>query len=396
MSQLETQTISYCVGIATYNNARTLAKVIGDTLNYSENVVVVNDGATDETPEILASFGERITVINHPKNMGKGMALRTAFDWAREKNFDNIITIDSDGQHFPEDIPLFLQAISKEENTLLIGARNMNQDHIPGKSSFGNRFSNFWFWFETGIKLDDTQSGFRLYPVGKMEKRKYWTRKFEFEIEVIVKAAWEGIPVKNIPVQIHYDSPDVRISHFRPFQDFTRISILNTVLVILAFLWYIPIRFTRKLTRKNIQKFIQQQLLNPDESVMLKSTSVGFGIFMGIFPIWGYQLLVGIPLAHFMKMNKALFIVAANISIPPLIPVIIFFSYEMGSFFIAEPMAFNFDKGLTLHFIHENFIQYLIGAIALSFTSGILAFFVTYISVFMARFIRKKKDKSQE
>lgn len=389
MSQSETP-ISVCVGIATYNNDRTLAKVVGDTLTYAENVVVVNDGATDKTPEILASFGDRIKVINHPQNMGKGMALRTAIDWARQTGFENLITIDSDGQHFPEDIPHFLQAIRQEPGTLLIGARNMNQDHIPDKSSFGNRFSNFWFWFETGIKLDDTQSGYRLYPIGKMKKRKYWTRKFEFEIEVIVKAAWEGIPVKNIPVQIHYDSPDVRISHFRPLQDFTRISILNTVFVILALLWYIPIRFTRKLTRENIQKFIQQQLLNPDESIMLKASSVGFGIFMGIFPIWGYQLLVGISLAHLMKLNKALFIVAANISIPPLIPVIIYLSYELGSQFIAEPTELNFDKGITLQFIHENFVQYLVGAVALSFTGGILAFILTYVSIFLSRFKRSK------
>jgi uncharacterized protein (DUF2062 family) len=111
---------------------------------------------------------------------------------------------------------------------------------------------------------------------------------------------------------------------------------------------------------------------------------------MGIFPIWGYQLLVGISLAHLMKLNKALFVVAANISIPPLIPIIIYLSYELGSLFIAEPTELNFDKGITLQFIHENIVQYLVGAVALSFTGGVLAFLVTYISVFISRFNRNQ------
>lgn len=380
--------LNFCVAIATYNNEKTLQKIVADSLLYAKHVVVVNDGSTDGTAEILKGFGNQITVLDHGENKGKGQALRTAFEWARTENFDHLISIDSDGQHFPADIPKFLEEIASNGNALLIGSRNMDQDHIPGKSSFGNRFSNFWFRFETGIKLQDTQSGFRLYPLAKMKKRRYWTTKFEFEIEVIVKAAWEGIPVKNIPIQIHYDIGDERISHFRPFQDFSRISVLNTVLVILALLYYIPMRFTRKLTRENIKKFIRTQLLNSSESNLKKSGSIGFGVFMGIFPIWGYQLLVGIPLAHFFKMNKALFIVAANISIPPMIPFIIYGSYLVGGYFVNDPTDLNFDSGISLQLIHENFVQYFIGAIALAFIAGIVAFVLSFTTVFISRKFR--------
>ncbi len=387
--------INYCVAIATYNNDKTLESVVAKSLIYADNVLVVNDGSTDNTQSILSGFGDKINLVSHEQNQGKGQALRTAFDWARKNGFDYLISIDSDGQHFPEDIPIFLQAISQHGEALLIGSRNMNQDHIPGKSSFGNKFSNFWFWFETGIKLEDTQSGFRIYPLAAMKVRRYWTTKFEFEIEVIVKAAWEGIPVKNVPVQIHYDSKETRISHFRPFRDFTRISVLNTVLVTLALLYHIPRRFTKKLTRENIRIFVQTQLLNKDESIGKKAASVGFGFFMGIFPIWGYQLLVGIPLAHLLKMNKSLFIVAANISIPPLIPVIIYFSYQLGGFIVAEPMELNFDTDLNLEFIHNNFMQYLYGAVALSTVAGISAFCLTYLTVFISRFGRSKKSNNK-
>ena len=98
----------------------------------------------------------------------------------------------------------------------------MTQEGVPKKSSFGNKFSNFWFWFETGIKLEDTQSGYRLYPLKTIPKN-YFTRKFEFEIEVIVRSAWNGVAVKNVPIKVLYD-PSERVSHFRPFKDFTRIE----------------------------------------------------------------------------------------------------------------------------------------------------------------------------
>jgi len=131
---------------------------------------------------------------------------------------------------------------------LLIGNRNMGQDGIPKKSSFGNNFSNFWFWFETGIKLDDTQSGYRLYPLKYIPKN-YFTKKFEFEIEVIVRTAWKGIPVKNVPIKILYD-PNERVSHFRPFKDFTRISILNTILVVITLFYIKPRDFFRSFKKK--------------------------------------------------------------------------------------------------------------------------------------------------
>ena len=130
----------------------------------------------------------------------------------------------------------------------------MNQESVPGKSSFGNKFSNFWFNLETDIKLPDTQSGYRVYPVKAMENINFFTRKFEFEIEVIVRAAWAGIDVMAIPVKVYYPPAGERVSHFRPFNDFTRISILNTVLVFLTFFWIKPRNFYRSIKKKTLGK----------------------------------------------------------------------------------------------------------------------------------------------
>ena len=110
---------------------------------------------------------------------------------AKKEGFRYAITIDSDGQHFASDIPCFIEAIEKEPDTLLVGARNLASDNMPGKNTFANKFSNFWFRLETGLKLEDTQSGYRLYPLRKMDVQSCWyTAKYEFELEAIVFAAW--------------------------------------------------------------------------------------------------------------------------------------------------------------------------------------------------------------
>lgn len=238
-----------CVLIPTYNNARTLQDVIESVLKHTSRIVVVNDGSTDETKNILEKF-PAIHVVSLPENKGKGNALRTGFSAAVEKGYERVITIDSDGQHFAEDIPFFFEKLRENPDALIVGARNMNADSIPGKSSFGYRVSNFWFRFETGIALPDTQSGFRLYPVRQLQGLNFFTTKYEFEIEVLVRAAWSGIPVVSVPIRVFYAQGKDRVTHFRPFTDFTRVGLLHVWLVILTVCWYFPQRFFNRIKKK--------------------------------------------------------------------------------------------------------------------------------------------------
>jgi glycosyltransferase involved in cell wall biosynthesis len=238
-----------CVLIPTFNNAATLGHVIEGVLNYTNQVIVVNDGSTDGTSSMLSQY-DSLVVVSYESNRGKGYALRQGFKHAVAAGYDYAITIDSDGQHYPEDLPNFEAALEAHPNAIIIGARNMDHASVPGKSSFGNNFSNFWFRVETGVKLSDTQSGYRLYPIRALEKFRFITRKYEFEIEVLVRAAWSGIEVLNIPVRVFYPEKEKRVSHFRPFKDFTRISILNTFLVTIALLYIIPRNFLRGIKKK--------------------------------------------------------------------------------------------------------------------------------------------------
>jgi glycosyltransferase involved in cell wall biosynthesis len=238
------KSLNCCVVIPTYNNVKTLERVILGVFEYAEDVIIVNDGATDGSDKIIDKFKERVTVITHNPNKGKGRALRNAFVKAKELGFDYIISIDSDGQHYPSDLPKFYDAIEKNKGAVIMGSRNMAQASVPGKSSFGNKFSNFWFKLETGISLPDTQTGYRAYPIKAATKRGYFTSKFEFEIEVLVKLAWRDCKIIPIPIEVLYD-PDERVSHFRPFWDFFRISCLNVYFVTLTVLWFFPRRMFR-------------------------------------------------------------------------------------------------------------------------------------------------------
>ena len=364
-----------CVLIPTYNNEKTLKRVIDGVLDYTGNIIAVNDGSTDTTPDILAQYPQ-ITVITLAENQGKGNGLKTGFRKAKELGYHYAITIDSDGQHYPDDIPVFVEALLQEkEDVLLIGNRNMSQDGIPKKSSFGNRFSNFWFWFETGIKLEDTQSGYRLYPLLKIPK-KYFTPKFEFEIEIIVRTAWRHVPVKNVPVKVLYD-PAERVSHFRPFKDFTRISILNTILVTITLFYIIPRNFVNNFKKKSFKRFIKEDVLESDGSNRIKAFSIALGVFIGLSPFWGFQTLLVISLSVLFKLNKVLAFVSSNVSLPPFIPFIIAASLFLGAPFVQGDSNI-LSQDLNFELVKNNLLQYVIGSFILSTTlssiSGIAVF----------------------
>ena len=369
-----------CVLIPTYNNAQTLSKVIGDVLEYTHSIIVVNDGSTDNTLQILQQFPD-IQSISYQQNKGKGWALRQGFDRARQQGYRYAISIDSDGQHFAKDLPGFLERAHQSPDAIIIGARNMEQKGVPGKSSFGHKFSNFWFKVETGIPAPDTQSGYRLYPSLLLKDIGFITRKYEFEIEVLVRAAWKGIKIEAIPVSVYYAPKESRISHFRPFKDFFRISVLNTILVFVTFLYIKPRNFFRALwNKKRRRQLLEDHLLSPQHSDEIKAISIAFGTFMGIVPIWGFQLAAAIFLSIVLKLNKTLVILTANISIPPMIPVIIFLSYKLGAYWMgADAFEMTFNRSITLQTIYNNLQQYIIGSITLAVVAGLTLGTLSYL-----------------
>lgn len=233
-----------CVVIPTYNNGGTIAMVVRETLKEISDVIVVNDGSTDDTSKILHSI-EGITTVEYTKNQGKGYALRKGFECALEMGFSYAITLDGDGQHYPSDIALFLKENQKHPGALIIGSRQLIGVQRSKGSSFANQFSNFWFYIQTGRRLADTQTGYRLYPLKKLHGLRLLTSRYEAELELIVFASWHGVEIVPIDIRVYYPPQEQRVSHFRPGKDFARISVLNMVLCFLAVVYGLPLRVYR-------------------------------------------------------------------------------------------------------------------------------------------------------
>lgn len=248
------QTHKICVVVPTYNNAGTLGHVIDDILTYTTDIIVVNDGSTDESTEILKSYSS-ITVVSYSRNKGKGHAIKEGFRKALSLGFDYAITIDSDGQHYAADIPLFVKTIVENPGAMVIGARDLSNVDINGKSSFANKFSNIWFTVQTGKKLTDTQTGYRAYPLKNIYGLNLLTSRYEAELELLVFAAWNGVRIISVPIQVYYPPQSERVSHFRPGPDFTRISILNTILCVGAVVYGLPARFRKSLVDRRLFNF---------------------------------------------------------------------------------------------------------------------------------------------
>lgn len=233
-----------CVVIPTYNNAGTIADVVRLTLEQCADVIVVNDGSSDGTKAILEAI-EGITVVTLPANQGKGSALKAGFREALKRGFSYAITLDGDGQHYPKDIATLLQANQAHPWALIVGSRRLEGVERSKGSSFANRFSNFWFWVQTGRRLPDTQTGYRLYPLKRLHGLRLLTSRYEAELELLVFASWHGVELVPVEIDVYYPPKDERVSHFRPGWDFARISLLNTVLCLLAVVYGLPLRLWR-------------------------------------------------------------------------------------------------------------------------------------------------------
>jgi len=215
--------VRVAIVIPVYNHEQRLEAVLNDCLQLGLPVFVVDDGSTDRTGTILGRFRD-ISVLRHEKNQGKGAALLTGFA-AAVRTSDWAVTLDADGQHHPADVEKLTGAIPEEMRPVIIGTRQgMSSKDVPWTSRFGRAFSNLWVWISGGPRVSDSQSGFRLYPLPETLHLPVAARRYQYEVEVLVRARQQNIPVLETPVRVVYQAKGERISHFRPFIDFCRNS----------------------------------------------------------------------------------------------------------------------------------------------------------------------------
>ncbi len=222
--------IDFSVIIPVYNHERTVGEVAEKALGLGAPVIVVDDGSTDGSYSRVSRI-DGVKVLRHVRNMGKGQALLTGFSEA-VKTSCWALTIDADGQHDPSDARFLLEAVPEGKRPVVIGARSgMSGGQVPWTSRFGREFSNFWVFLAGGPELTDSQSGFRLYPLPEALRLGVVARRYQFEVEILAKAGWKGVPVLEVPVSVDYAPCGERISHFRPFVDFVRNSNMFTRII---------------------------------------------------------------------------------------------------------------------------------------------------------------------
>ncbi len=384
------KTLKICVIILTYNNERTLKTVIDGLLEITKDLIIINNSATDATFRILKTYTE-ITQIFLTKNKGNGNALRIGFKKAEVLGYDFAVTLKPDGQYYLEDIAVFVNQLEFEtnKNLLLIGSTNRDQKTVSSRMSFTNKLSIFLYKLQTGIQLKNTQSGFRLYPLNELNNIKFFTTKSEFEIETIVKAAWRGISVKNVPVNVSID-PQERATHLKSIKGFLRISLLNTWFILVAFLYIKPRNLIREFREKGIRRFIKEEILGNNESPLKSAQAMALGVFIGLTPLWGFHTILVLSLAVLFKLNKAISFAFTNVSFPPFIPFTVYAGIMIGNYVLGEPTDYSFaDFEENFEFV-KSLKTYVVGSFILASVVSFMVGIVAYLLLFL--YAKKKHD----
>ncbi|MBK8270881.1 MAG: glycosyltransferase family 2 protein [Planctomycetes bacterium] len=217
------------VAIPVFNEQRYVADVLGKIIEQGHDVLVIDDGSTDGTPDILRQF-DGISVIRHPENRGYGQSMIDAFDYASREGYDWIITIDCDEQHEPELIPEFIERAMTDDVDVVSGSRYLmampGNTPAPGDRRHINMYVNELLKERLGLELTDSFCGFKAYRVTAMDRLCLSIPGYAFPMQFWVQAVRSGLRVVELPVPLIYndpnrhfggilDDPQARLQHYR-------------------------------------------------------------------------------------------------------------------------------------------------------------------------------------
>ncbi|MFH1202255.1 MAG: glycosyltransferase family 2 protein [Candidatus Omnitrophota bacterium] len=202
-----------CVLIPSYNEEKTIGGIVKKVRALELDVIVVDDGSSDNTEKAAKEAGA--LVISHPKNHGKGFALRNGFTYTLGQDYEAVITMDGDGQHDVQDIKKFLKATeSNPQLGVIVGNRMLNTKDMPFIRFLTNIFMSFVISMFSRQEIADTQCGFRLVRRAVLENIRLFTSNFEIESEILIRAGRLGYKISSIPIQTIYLTKSSKISPF--------------------------------------------------------------------------------------------------------------------------------------------------------------------------------------
>ncbi|HSZ57225.1 MAG TPA: DUF2062 domain-containing protein [Tepidisphaeraceae bacterium] len=318
----------------TYNNAGTLAGVLSGVARLGLPILIVDDGSTDATRQVLRDWlaehtSHDATVLTHSHNRGKAAALRTAFAQAMKLGHTHAVTIDTDAQHDPRCIPRMIEIARESPEAYVLGVRNCRTAGYPRRSRLGRRLSNLLIRLECGLKVADSQCGLRVYPLELVKTVTCRAHRFSYEAEMITRAGWSGCPVIEVPVNTSYLPAGKRVSHFDPWWDTIRGIGTHARLIVRAIM-PVPHRKYRpagKLLRKRVTAREILRWLNPlrawrevREGAINRTefaAALAVGVFVANLPVYPFQTALCLYLARRLHLNPLAVLAGSQISTPP-------------------------------------------------------------------------------
>ena len=387
-----------------HNNDGTLADVVRRIRAQGLPLIVVNDGSTDTTAAVLSALVRAdggITVLTHARNRGKAAALRTGFAAAIEAGYTHAVTIDTDGQLDPEQIPSMLSVARRSPHALVIGQRDENSGDYPTRSRIGRHASNLFVWMESGVRVSDSQCGFRVYPLQFIKTVRCPAGRYGFETEIITRAGWAGVPVTGATVRCRYFPRERAVSHYRPFLDSFRSVPMHFRLMVRALI-PVPHRARVPETGKPLWRRIidwlnpmpaLRQLREDDVGRANAAAGLAMGAFIANMPAYGFQTALSLYAAKRFHLHPVPVVVGSHLSTPPVGPVLVAAAIGLGHVLLHGqfPTLASFDVRQTglWPLLRSFFVEWMIG----SFLVGLFCAWVTYLG---ARWLLKFAAKGSE
>ena len=382
---MDANKVKFVIVIPVYNHAKSLREVVLRALEVHDTVMVVDDGSTDGGRDTLE--GLDILVLQHPINRGKGAAILTAAKASRRLGMTHMVTIDADGQHNPAEFNRFVSVVKTDPHAIVVGKRDFQTLDVPGLSKFGRQFSNFWLRLQTGQAIRDTQSGFRSYPLVVLDRLKLHENGYAFEVEVLVKAAWAGIALREVDISVYYPPGSERISHFHVFRDNLRLSLLNTKLTLRSF---VPMPHRRILDgAKGDHKISIWHPLRSLKALLTENLSPGqlatagaMGMFLGTLPLVGLHTITILLAAGFFRLNRLAALGTSQFCMPPLVPALCIetgYFVRHGKFLTEVSLQTLGYQGL------ERLFEWIIGSVILAPLISVVMWCILFMTALLVK-----------
>jgi glycosyltransferase involved in cell wall biosynthesis len=385
------------VAVPVFNNRDTVKHVVAECRSIAKHVVVVDDGSTDADLAALLS-GLDVVLLKHGENLGKGEAILTASRYIEGRGGTYMITVDADGQHDPGDLARFFPLMQESDDRLIIGCRDFTTDNVPASSRFGRKFANFWLKAETGCTIDDCQSGFRAYPVRYLNQLRFKGSRYDFEAEVLAKAAWAGLELLMVPIAVHYPKPGERVSSFKPILDNLRLTRIHSMLVGRHLL---PLPHKRLVAGK--QRLDLSLLRHPGKVLRLLlrenatpeglALSAAVGVFLAVLPILFAHSLVILYVALRLNLNKVVALNVQHIAMPPFVPAL---CIEVGYYMRHGQWLTDLSFATVFAQFSSRLYEWFLGSLVIAPFLAVLIGVIMYLAATMIKKLRYANVTKEE